>query len=237
MPTRSLYQVLSSARRRNYLALVVDLKMRSPRDGKLIDAERLEPYVELLTEAGADALSMPTDPIHFGGSIELARRVRRVTDVPLMRKEFFRSVAQIDESKEAGFDAVQLSLSTIPDREFFEALRTRAQRLELEVVVGVHGTAQLARALVAGAGAIGINNRDISRLELDAGSVSSTAGLMPLVPRHALVLSESGLLTPADVRRAAVAGVDGVLIGTVVARSPDPAGMLRSLRGDVACHR
>jgi indole-3-glycerol phosphate synthase len=237
MSTRSLREVLARARGQNYLALIVDLKMRSPRDGRLITENRLESYVQSLIEAGVDALAMPTESRHFGGSIELARRVRALCDVPLKRKEFFTAVHQMDESREAGFDAVQLSLSTIPDPALFEALRARAEEIGLEVVVGTHGRAQLEWAIAEGARVIGINNRDITALELDAGTVSATAALMPLVPDDVLVISESGLLTREDVLGAAHAGAHGVLIGTAVARSPDPAGWLRSLRAEPAWRR
>jgi indole-3-glycerol phosphate synthase len=237
MENRSLYQILADSRSRNNLALIVDLKMRSPRAGTLIDESRLEPYVESLLDAGVDALSMPTDRVYFGGSLELARRVRRLCDLPLMRKEFFSDVHQIDESREAGFDAVQLSLGTIPDPALFAALRQRAERLGLEVIVGAYGRAQLDRAIMVGARAIGINNRDITALELDGGTVDASASLLPLVPDDMLVLSESGLLTAEDVWRAGRAGADGVLIGTAVARNPDPVGWLRSLRGALVCHQ
>ena len=237
MSTRSLYETLATARRHNYPALLVDIKMRSPRDGELISEDRLESYVRLLGEAGVDAMSMPTDPSHFGGSIELARRVRRHCDVPLMRKEFFRSVDQMDESREAGFDAVQLSLGTVPDPEQFAALRSRAERVGLEVVVGAHGKEQLLHALELGATVIGLNNRDITALELDGGTVNASESLIPLVPDGVLVISESGMLTSEDVVRAARAGADAVLIGTAVARSADPVGWLRSLRGLAECPR
>jgi indole-3-glycerol phosphate synthase len=147
-----------------------------------------------------------------------------------MRKEFFRSVGQIDESKRVGFDAVQLSLGTIPDPKLFDALRARAERLGLEVVVGVHGRDQLRRALALGARLVGLNNRDIAALELDGGTVGATESLLPSVPEDVLVISESGLRTSADVHRAARAGAHGVLIGTAAAASADPPAWVRSLR-------
>jgi indole-3-glycerol phosphate synthase len=227
---RSLFDILATARERRFPAVLIDIKKRSPRDGELLADRRIEPYVRSLAEAGVEAMSVPTDPVHFGGGLELARRVRSVCPVPLMRKEFFRSVGQIDESKLVGFDAVQLSLGTIPDPKLFDALRTRAERLGLEVVVGVHGRDQLRRALALGARLIGLNNRDIGALELDGGTVGATESLLPSVPEDVLVISESGLRTSADVHRAARAGADGVLIGTAAAASADPPAWVRSLR-------
>lgn len=217
---------------------MVDIKIRSPRDGELISNARLDPYVKLLVDAGVDALATPTDYTHFGGSIELGRRVRRLCRVPLMRKEFFTEVEQMDESRDAGFDAVQLSLGTIPDPALFAAMRTRAEEIGLEVVVGVHGLEQLARAVDIGAKAIGLNNRDITALELDPGTVGESESLLPSVPKEMLVISESGMLSGDDVARASQAGADAVLIGTVMARSDDPAALLGELRrGSQLCRR
>jgi indole-3-glycerol phosphate synthase len=212
---------------------MVDIKRRSPRDGELICEARFDSYVRALGEAGVPALSMPTDAAHFGGSVALARRVTRLCEVPLMRKEFFTSVGQMDESRAAGFDAVQLSLGTIPDPALFDAMRSRAEAIGLEVVIGAHGRAQLDRAIALGADAIGLNNRDIAALELDDGTVGASESLIPLVPRGVLVISESGLRSASDVHRAAQAGANAVLIGTAASKSPDPVGWLRSLREPV----
>lgn len=233
MTSRSLYDVLAAARRTGRPALMVDVKCRSPRDGELISDARLEPYVRQLLDGGVDALSTPTDPQFFGGTIDIARRIRRLAGVPLMRKEFFRSVDQMDESYHAGFDAVQLSLSTITDPALFAAMRARAEQFELEVVVGVHNAAQLARAVELGAVAVGFNNRDITALELDDGTVDRGAAVLAAAAADVLVIAESAFATPADVARAAQAGADAVLIGTAMAQAADPAGLLRALRDGV----
>ncbi|MFG2905123.1 indole-3-glycerol-phosphate synthase [Kitasatospora sp. NPDC048286] len=230
MNSLSLYDVLATARRDRRPALMVDVKCRSPRDGELISDEQLEPYVRVLLDGGADALSTPTDPDFFGGSIPIARRIRRVAGVPLMRKEFFRTVDQMDESHEAGFDAVQISLSTVPDPELFGAMKSRAEHLGLEVVVGVHNAEQLERAIELGAVAVGINNRDITALELDDGTVSLSEKLIADCPDDLLVISESAFHSEADVSRAASAGAHCILVGTAIAKSADPAATVRSLR-------
>jgi indole-3-glycerol phosphate synthase len=230
---RSMCDVLAAARRNGHPALVADIKCRSPRDGELISSERLEPYVRSLIEGGIDAMANPTAPEDWGGSLEIAARIRRISGLPLMRKEFFNTLEQMDESYEVGFDAVQLSLSTVPTLELLRAMKARAERLGMEVVVGVHSSAQLEQAVDLGAAAVGINNRDISANELDGGTVSLSETLIPLVPADVLILSESAFHTPADVARAAAAGADGVLIGTSLAKSGDPIAMLRSLRDGV----
>lgn len=227
----SLLKVLARARRNGTPALVVDVKRRSPRDGELISDEHLEPYVRALGKAGVDALATPTDARHFGGGLDTARRIRRLATVPLMRKEFFRSTAQIDESLEAGFDAVQLTLSTIPGLDLAWALKARAERIGLEVVVCAHNAQQVSDAVELGARIIGIANRDIMFLELDDGTVDTAEDLISAVPRDVYAISESALRTPADVAKASAAGADGVLIGTAIAQSADPIATVRALRG------
>ena len=86
MHNRSLYHVLTRARSTGSPALMVDVKCCSPRDGELISADRLEPFVRAVVDGGADALSTPTDPVYFGGSLDTARKIRQLSPLPLMRK-------------------------------------------------------------------------------------------------------------------------------------------------------
>lgn len=230
MPSRSLYQVLATARSDGSPALMVDVKCRSPRDGELISSERLEPYVHALVGGGVDALSTPTDPVYFDGSIETARRIRALSPVPLMRKEFFNAVDQMDESFDAGFDAVQLTLSSFIDPDLFAAMKARAEELGLEVVIGVHNVQQLKRAVELGAIAISINCRGVSALRMEGRSDSYGQVLASLAPQNMLVLLENAFSCRRDIEGAARAGADGVLMGTTIAKSSDPVAMLRSFR-------
>lgn len=230
MQSRSLYEVLATARSAGEPALMVDVKCRSPRDGELIAPERLEPYVLALVGGGADALSTPTDPVYFDGSIEVARKIRRLSPLPLMRKEFFDSVEQMDESLDAGFDAVQLPLSTFLDPALFLAMKARAERLGLEVVIGVQNAEQLERAVEYGAIVVSINCRGVAARRLETRATSYGTVLASMAPQDVLVLLESTFNCRADIQGAARAGADGVLMGTTVATSSDPIRMLRSLR-------
>jgi indole-3-glycerol phosphate synthase len=230
MQSRSLFQVLATARSAGSPALMVDVKRRSPRDGELISSERLEPYVCALVGGGVDALSTPTDPVYFDGSIETARRIRQLSPVPLMRKEFFDAVDQMDESAEAGFDAVQLAISASVDPGLFAAMKARAQELGLEVVIAVHNAQQLEQAVELEAAAVSINCRGIAALRLEGPSASYGQVLASMAPPDMLILLESSYSCRRDIEGAARAGADGVLIGTTIAKSEDPSGMLRSLR-------
>ncbi|MDQ1720438.1 MAG: indole-3-glycerol phosphate synthase [Pseudonocardiales bacterium] len=230
MQSRSLYQVLAAARSGGSPALMVDVKCRSPRDGELISSERLEPYVCALVGGGVDALSTPTDPVYFDGSIETAKKIRELSPVPLMRKEFFDDVDQMDESVEAGFDAVQLSLSTFVDRALFLAMKARAEQLGLEVVIAVQSVQQLELAVEYGAIAISINCRGVAALRLEGRAASYGQVLASMAPQDVLVLLECAVSCRGDIEGAAKAGADGVLMGTTIAKSSDPVEMLRSLR-------
>ena len=230
MRSRSLYRVLAAARSGGSPALMVDVKCRSPRDGELISSERLEPYVSALVEGGVDALSTPTDPVYFDGSIETARRIRELSPVPFMRKEFFDAVEQMDESAEAGFDAVQLTLSSFVDPVLFQAMKARAEELDLEVVIGVHDEQQLHQAVEYGANAVSINIRGLAALRSESRTASYGQVLASMAPPQVLVLLEGPVSCRRDVEGAARAGADGVLMGTTIAKCGDPGELLRSLR-------
>lgn len=234
MQNRSLYQVLATARSSGSPALMVDVKCRSPRDGELISSERLEPYVGALVDGGVDALATPTDPVYFDGSMETAERIRRLSPVPLMRKEFFATVDQMDESFEAGFDAVQLAISTFGSPGLFTALKARAEELGLEVVVAVHNAEQLEQAARLGAIAISINCRGVAATRLEGRSAGYGQVLASMAPPTMLVLLEGCYSSRRDVEGAARAGADGVLFGTAIAKSSDPTGMLRAMRAPLS---
>ncbi len=234
---RSLFEVLRATRRTGRIAVMADVKFRSPRDGDLISPDRLDDYVAALVDGEVDALSTPTESRHFGGRIDLAARIRGLTDLPLMRKEFFSTVDQMDESARVGFDAVQLSVNTVPPGRI-ERMRDRARSLGLEVVLGVHDENQLRRALELGPAIIAVNNRDIVALELDDGTVRRTTSLIAGIPPELPVISESSFRTPDEVAQAGTAGAEAVLVGTALAQSDDPTALVREMRAKArTCRR
>jgi indole-3-glycerol phosphate synthase len=222
--------LLREARRCSRAAVIADIKLRSPRDGELLSADRLESYLHELAAGGIDALATVTETPRFGGSLEIACRIRRLSRAPLMRKDFFRRLDQVDESAAAGFDALQLTLRTIGDDHLVAAMMQRADALSVEPVVGVHTAEEVERAVALGARIVGINNRDIAALETDDGTVSNTERLAGHVPADVLVISESGLNCPHDVARAALAGADAVLVATAFARSETLAATVHDFR-------
>lgn len=225
-----LAAVLLGARSESRVALMADIKCRSARDRLLIDQDHIEDYVRTLLEGGIDAFSVVTEPRHFGGSLSLAARVRRATSLPVIRKEFWSGLEQMDESAEVGFDAVQLTISVIKNPDVIVAMKNRAEQLGMEVIICVQDKGELEQALELGATIIGINNRNILSLETDSGTVSRTEELMPFVPDDVLVVSESSMLSKDEIRRAATAGSAGVLIGTAFAKAANPVDMVREFR-------
>ncbi|MFC6736156.1 indole-3-glycerol phosphate synthase, partial [Halolamina salina] len=187
--------------------VVAEVKPTSPTTEGESDADPVE-LAEEMVAGGAAALSVLTEPEHFGGSVEHYERVREAVDVPVLRKDFLLEEAQLD-AVEA--DVVLLIARFLGDdlAPMIEAARDRG----MQVLVEVHSEAEVERAVAAGAEIIGVNNRDLAALEVDLGTFEEVA---PAVPEDATLLAESGISTPAEVRRMREAGADGLLIGTAI---------------------
>jgi indole-3-glycerol phosphate synthase len=218
---------LGAALRGSRVAVIAEVKRRSPSAGSL--REDLDPAerAALYAGHGAAAISVLTDERFFGGSIEdLARAAHRVAGaVPLLRKDFILDELQITEARAAGASAVLLIVRALePDR--LRALLTTAEHLGLDALVEAHTEAELDQALSAGARVIGINSRDLDTFRID---VERAWRLLARVPPDRIAVAESGMATLADVERAAAAGADAVLIGSALSIAPDPGGLLRSL--------
>ncbi len=223
-------RAILGAREKDRVPLVVDIKPVSPRDGALVGSRDPATLAKILDQAGVCALSVVTEPEHFGGSLEMLREVASAVSLPVLRKDFLRSPEDVDISLEAGAAAVLLTLSTVSKLEA-PGLYRRIYSLGMEPLVEVHTSEDLHFTLGLDPlpTIIGINNRDITRLEKDDGDVGVTESLAPLVPEGVVILSESAMLTPGDVARAFAAGVDGVLIGTAILQAEDPAAIVAEL--------
>ena len=232
----SLSGSILAAKARGIIPIAVDIKPVSPRDGNLIGSRKPSELALSLVEAGACALSVVTESGNFGGSLEMLEEVAQAVPVPVLRKDFIVSPDQIDESLEAGASGILLTLATIPELDF-PGLYRRAQSLGIEPLVEVHSLEELKFALGLEPPIVGINNRDILKLEMDSGDVSMTEELAPLVPEGVVSISESSLLTGIDIRRALDAGADAVLVGTAVLQARDPGARLAELIEEAECLR
>jgi indole-3-glycerol phosphate synthase len=207
------------------LSLVAEHKRRSPSAGAIRDDLALEDVVGAYERGGAAALSMLTDGPSFGGSLGDLSAARAAARLPLLRKDFVVDPYQVYESFAAGADAILLIVAALAPEQLF-ALHTEALGLGLSALVEVHDERELDAALSLGAPVIGINNRDLTTLEVDT---RRTFELLPRVIGRALVVSESGFSRPDQLDELARAGVDGVLIGEALMRSPDVETACREL--------
>ena len=215
---RSLIAAMSQSGAR----FIFEYKRRSPSEGLLSDA--LDPAAVARAYTGvADAMSVLTDSRFFGGSLADLAAARAAFDGPILAKDFIVDVAQVAEARIAGADAVLAILSVLDDAEA-RAMIAEAKRLGMDVLVEVHDEAEMRRAVALGALLIGINNRDLKTFRTDLAVTERLAGLAG----DALVISESGIATRADIDRLAP-HVDGFLIGSTPMRSGDPHGEARAL--------
>lgn len=228
----SFSESILHASERGRLPLAADIKPVSPRDGDLFSGRDPVGLARALDEAGVCALSVVTEPTHFGGSLELLRSVAGAVSLPVLRKDFVTSERQIEETVGTGAAALLLTVSTMPEGEL-RSYYLKALSLGLEPLPEVHTHAQLRFVLdlEPRPTIIGINNRDVTALEKDGGDVKVTESLAPLVPEGIAILSESSFLSPRDVRRAMAAGSHAVLVGTAILSARDPGERARELAG------
>ncbi|RQH03065.1 indole-3-glycerol phosphate synthase [Natrarchaeobius oligotrophus] len=203
---RSFSDAVERATVNGRVPLIAEVKPTSP----TADGTRDDDPVELakrMVEGGAAAISVLTEPTHFGGSPEALARVREAVDVPVLRKDFVL--------EEAGMDLVEADLLLLIVRfvDDLESLVEAARDRGFQPLVEVHDRHELETAIDAGATIVGVNNRDLARLEVDLETFESVA---PAVPEDVTLIAESGISTPADVRRMRQAGADALLVGSAI---------------------
>ena len=228
MTPRSLSRAIADAKSSGRIGVIGDIKPVSPRDGDLLGLRRAVEIARSMIAAGACALSVVTEPKHFGGSLQMLTEVTAVSTVPVLQKDFFSTREQITAAYEAGADAFLLILAMTPGKLAAELYR-HGRGLGMEAVVEVHSRTELLRALELQPAIIGVNNRNILELEKDDGDVGVTEALAPLVPEQILTISESSLRSKSEVLRAIRSGADAVLIGTAVLQAEDAHAFLRDL--------
>jgi indole-3-glycerol phosphate synthase len=217
----------AAALRRPDVAIIAEVKRRSPSRGE-INVDLAPAGQAIAYEAGgASAISVLTEPLHFGGSGDDLASVRAAARVPVLKKDFHLDAVQLLEARALGASAVLLIARALEPR-LLTALAAESAALGLEVLVEVRTERELDLALSTNAAAIGVNSRDLETLELDFG-VSER--LLPLVPAERLAIAESGVSGRDDVERAARRGADAVLVGSSVSAAADPAAAVRALTG------
>ncbi|MFB6083146.1 MAG: indole-3-glycerol phosphate synthase [Halorientalis sp.] len=212
---RPLPAAFSAAEADGRVPVIAEVKPTSP----TTDGERTDDPValaEAMVDGGAAAISVLTEPEHFGGSPETLRRVREAVDVPVLRKDFVVREEQLDT---VAADVVLLIVRFLreEDTDDLTDLLAAARDRGFQVLVEVHDAAELQQALDAGADIVGVNNRDLAELEVDLNTFERVA---PEVPDDVTLLAESGIETTDDVARMRAAGADGLLIGSAIMDGP-----------------
>jgi indole-3-glycerol phosphate synthase len=211
------------------ISLIAEHKRRSPSAGAIREGSELTEIVQAYERGGAAALSVLTEPFHFGGSLEDLRTARGVTRLPVLRKDFIVDPYQLYESAAAGADAVLLIVAAL-EPEVLAQLHREARALDLDVLVEVHDEDELQGALEVDADVIGINNRDLGDFTVD---IQRTYELLSDVPAGKTVVSESGFSRREELDDLDRVGVDAVLVGESLMRAEDVEAACRELTGGV----
>ncbi len=224
----------AGALRDGAVAVIAELKRRSPSKGAINETLDVPARAGEYERAGAAALSVLTEPVRFGGSIDDLRAARAAVTIPLLRKDFIVHALQILEARANGASAVLLIARALPETTR-ENLANEARAVGLDVLLEVRDERELDHALRVDHAVIGINNRNLETLVIDD---SVSARLLRLVPPGRTAVYESGVGGRADVERAAALGADAVLVGSSLSSSADGraaaaqlVGVLRHPRG------
>jgi indole-3-glycerol phosphate synthase len=219
--------VFRDALTRDDVAVIAEIKRRSPSKGAINERIDAGEQARAYEKGGAAAISVLTEPAHFGGSVNDLDTVRSATSIPLLKKDFHVDTVQLLEARAHGASAVLLIARALPPADLARLLRD-AERLLLDALVEVRTEDELKSALDAGATLIGVNNRNLETLEMDD---AASEKLLPLIPRSAVAVFESGVRSRDDVARASRWGADAVLVGSTLSSAPEPREAVRSLSG------
>ncbi|MCR5747131.1 MAG: indole-3-glycerol phosphate synthase TrpC [Lachnospiraceae bacterium] len=217
--------IFEKALKKQGMSYICEVKKASPSKGVI--AEHF-PYLDIARDyekAGADCISVLTEPEYFLGDIRYLREIRELIDTPILRKDFTCDTYMITEAAVNGADAVLLIAAILSDaelKEFFD----KAEALGLSAIFEAHDQAEIVRCLNAGARIIGVNNRNLKDFSVDPANSKS---LRHSVPDDIIFVAESGISNADDVREMKKIGVDAVLVGEALMRAQNKAEKLKEL--------
>lgn len=219
---RPFKQAISAPGRLNIIA---EIKRASPSEGVLRETFDHLQIARIYQNCGASAISILTEEKYFSGKMAYLKQVRKVVDLPILRKDFIFEPYQLYESKFFGADAVLLIAELLKDGKLAEFLAI-AKRLDLDCLVEVGGAQELKYAIEQGAEIIGINNRDLHTLEV---SKIPDAELFEMVPEGRVIVAESGIKTNRDYLAYKKLKVNAVLIGSAFMKAEDIAKKFKEI--------
>ena len=229
--TRDFEGALRAKIAKGQAAVIAEIKKASPSKGVLRanfePADIAQSYMEGDGKVSAACLSVLTDRQFFQGQPDYLKQARASTTLPVLRKDFMVDAYQIYESRAMGADAVLLIAACLDDAQMAE-LEAIARSLDMAVLVEVHDRAELERALKLKTPLVGINNRNLRTFDV---TLETTLSMLKDVPQDRLLVTESGILKPADVKTMRDAGVHAFLVGEAFMRADDPGLALAKLFG------
>ena len=208
------------------LAVIGELKRRSPSKGDLAADLDPGPTAKAYEAGGAVALSVLTDQPYFGGMVADLHAAREATTLPCLRKDFVIDEVQVYEARAIGADAILLIVAAIPDDALLTDLHALGVGLGMGVLVEAHDAQEVERALQTGARVVGVNSRNLATFIED---LQTATGLSRMIPPDVIAVAESAIRSADDARRVAAAGFDAVLVGEALVRADDPAALVRDL--------
>ena len=211
-------------------SVIAEVKRRSPSKGDLAEIADPAALAGHYAAGGAAVISVLTEERRFGGSLDDLRAVRAAVAVPVLRKDFVVDPYQVLEARAAGADLVLLIVAALDD-DLLRRLYDQAGALGMTVLVEAHDEAEIARAVELGAELVGVNARDLKSLEVDPDAFGRLA---PLVPDDRVLVAESGISSPVDVKRYVAEGARAVLVGEALVKDGDPESAVRAMTGITA---
>jgi len=208
-----------------HAGVIAEVKKASPSKGVLRADFRPAEIAESYAKAGAACLSVLTDVNFFQGSNEYLKQARAACDIPVLRKDFMVDMYQIYEARAMGADCILLIVSAL-DHGLMAEMEACAHELGMDVLIESHDGDELTAALNLKSRLIGINNRNLRTFDV---TLDTTLNLLSRIPQERMVITESGIMTPADVQRMRESDVHAFLVGEAFMRAPDPAAELRKL--------
>ncbi len=205
--------------------VIAEVKKASPSKGVLRADFRPAEIAESYAKAGAACLSVLTDVNFFQGSNEYLKQARAACDIPVLRKDFMVDMYQIYEARAMGADCILLIVSAL-DHGLMAEMEACAHELGMDVLIESHDGDELTAALNLKSRLIGINNRNLRTFDV---TLDTTLNLLSRIPQERMVITESGIMSPADVQRMRESGVHAFLVGEAFMRAPDPGAELRKL--------
>jgi indole-3-glycerol phosphate synthase len=218
----SLREALQNSKR---VRIISEVKKASPSKGVFTQSFSVPHLVQAYSEAGASAISVVTEEDFFQGDLGWIAEIRRISALPVLRKDFVFDPYQVYETRCARASAILLIVAMLQPEEL-QALILLAKETGLDALVEVHDEAELREALDAGAELIGVNNRNLKTFEVD---IHTSHRLGKLIPGECIFVVESGIRNRADIEELLKAGADAFLIGETLIASQDPGGTLRGL--------